>query len=297
MSPIQILDPLVANKIAAGEVVERPSAVVKELVENAIDANSTRIYVEIQSGGKKLIRITDNGSGISPNEMQLAFERHATSKVSVIEDIYALTTLGFRGEALASIAAVSHVEMTSKQRENELGQHIKLSGGKVLEQSGAGTQDGTTIVIKDLFYNTPARMKFMKSTGAETGAISDLMIRLALSHSEVAFTYVVDGKNIFKTPGDGNAHKVIYSVLDKELAQNMMPVSFEENGWKLTGFMSKLSYTRGNRSQQIFFVNQRYIKSRMMLDAVAGAYLGQLPIGRFPVGDLILRGSHRPSGC
>lgn len=282
MAPILILDPLVANKIAAGEVVERPSAVVKELVENAIDANSTRIYVEIQNGGKKLIRITDNGSGISPNEMQLAFERHATSKVSTIEDIYALTTLGFRGEALASIAAVSHVEMTSKQRDNEVGQHIKLSGGKVVEQTGAGTQDGTTIVIKDLFYNTPARMKFMKSTGAETGAISDLMIRLALSHSEVGFTYVVDGKNIFKTSGDGDAYKVIYSVLDKELAQNMLPVSFEEKGWKLTGYISKLSYTRGNRSQQIFFVNQRYIKSRMMLDAVSGAYLGQLPIGRFP---------------
>ncbi len=282
MSSIMILDPLVANKIAAGEVVERPAAVVKELVENAIDAESTRIYVEIQNGGKKLIRITDNGKGISPVEMQLAFERHATSKVSTIEDIYALTTLGFRGEALASIAAVSHVEMTSKQRANDMGQLIKLSGGKVVEQSATGTQDGTTIVIKDLFFNTPARMKFMKSTAAETSAISDLMIRLSLSHSNIAFTYVVDGKNIFKTPGDGDSYKVMYSVLDKELAQNMVPVSFEENGWKMTGYMSKLSYTRGNRSQQIFFVNQRYIKSRMMLDAVTGAYLGQLPIGRFP---------------
>lgn len=288
MASIMILDPLVANKIAAGEVVERPAAVVKELVENAIDSKASRIYVEIQNGGKKLIRITDNGCGISPSELQLAFERHATSKVSTIEDIYALSTLGFRGEALASIAAVSHVEMTSKQRENELGQQIKLSGGKVVEQGAAGTQDGTTIVIKDLFYNTPARMKFMKSTGAETGAISDLMIRLALSHSEVAFTYVVDGKNIFKTPGDGQVSKVIYAVLDKELAQHMVPVSFEDSGWKLTGFMSKLSYTRGNRSQQIFFVNQRYIKSPMMLDAVSGAYLGQLPIGRFPGAILFL---------
>lgn len=288
MASIMILDPLVANKIAAGEVVERPAAVVKELVENAIDAKANRIYVEIQNGGKKVIRITDNGMGISPSELQLAFERHATSKVSTIEDIYALSTLGFRGEALASIAAVSHVEMTSKQRQNELGQQIKISGGKVVEQGAAGTQDGTTIVIKDLFYNTPARMKFMKSTGAETGAISDLMIRLALSHSEVAFTYVVDGKNIFKTPGDGEVYKVVYSVLDKDLAQNMVPVAFEENGWRLTGFMSKLSYTRGNRSQQIFFVNQRYIKSRMMLDAVSGAYLGQLPIGRFPGAILFL---------
>lgn len=282
MAKISILDPLVANKIAAGEVVERPAAVVKELVENAIDAGSTKIYVEIQTGGKKLIRITDNGKGIPPEELALAFERHATSKVTVIEDIYALTTLGFRGEALASIAAVSHVEMTSKQAENDTGQLIKLSGGRVVEHSPTGSQDGTTIVVKDLFYNTPARMKFMKSTAAETGAISDLMIRLALSHSNICFTYVVDSKNIFKTPGDQDNYKVIYAVLDKELAQNLVPVSIEQDGWKLTGYMSKLSYTRGNRSHQIFFVNQRYIKSKMLLDAVSGAYLGQLPIGRFP---------------
>lgn len=282
MAKISILDPLVANKIAAGEVVERPSAVVKELVENAIDAGSTKIYVEIQSGGKKSIRITDNGKGIPPEEVAIAFERHATSKVTHIEDIYALTTLGFRGEALASIAAVSHVEMTSKQAPNDMGQLIKLSGGRMVENTPTGSQDGTTIVVKELFYNTPARLKFMKSTSAETGAISDLMIRLALSHPEISFTYVVDQKNIFKTPGDKDPYKVIYAVLDKELAQNLVPVSVEKEGWKLTGYLSKLSYTRGNRGHQIFFVNQRFIKSRMLLDAVAGAYLGQLPIGRFP---------------
>lgn len=282
MSQIAILDPLVANKIAAGEVVERPAAVVKELVENAIDAGATQIYVEIQSGGKKLIRITDNGKGIAPDELSLAFERHATSKVTHIEDIYALTTLGFRGEALASIAAVSHVEMTSKQAAQDMGQRIKISGGRVVEDGPVGSQDGSTIVVKDLFYNTPARMKFMKSTAAETGAISDLMIRLALSHNDICFTYVVDQKHIFKTPGDGDTYKVIYAVLDKELAQNLVPVAFEQNGWKLTGFLSKLSFTRGNRGHQIFFVNQRFIRSKMLLDAVTGAYLGQLPIGRFP---------------
>lgn len=282
MSTINILDPLVANKIAAGEVVERPSAVVKELVENSIDAGATKIYIEIQTGGKKLIRITDNGKGIAPEEIALAFERHATSKVTLIEDIYALTTLGFRGEALASIAAVSHVEMTSKQAQNETGQILKISGGRVVENAPIGAQEGTTIVVKDLFYNTPARLKFMKSTAAETGAISDLMIRLALSHSHICFTYVVDQKNIFKTPGDGDPYKVIYAVLDKELAQNLVPVSFEKDGWKLKGYVSKLSYTRGNRGHQIFFVNHRFIKSKMLLDTVSGAYLGQLPIGRFP---------------
>lgn len=281
-SRIQVLEAHVANKIAAGEVVERPAAVVKELVENAIDAGSTKIYVEIASGGKKLIRITDNGSGISPEDMAVAFERHATSKVKAIEDIYALVTLGFRGEALASIAAVSHVEMTSKQANLEMGQSIKLIGGKVVENTPVAAQNGTTIQIKDLFFNTPARMKFMKSTAAETGAISDLMTRLALSHQEVSFTYTVDQKTIFKTSGDGDAKKVIYAVLDKELAQNLIPVSIEEDGWKLTGFLSKLTFTKGNRSHQIFFVNQRYIKSKLLLDAVTGAYLGQLPIGRFP---------------
>lgn len=282
MSNIAILDPLVANKIAAGEVVERPAAVVKELVENAIDAGSDKIYVEIQSGGKKLIRITDNGRGIAPEQLSIAFERHATSKVIHIEDIYALTTLGFRGEALASIAAVSHVEMTSKQADNDMGQMIKLSGGRIVENGPTGSQDGTTIVVKDLFYNTPARLKFMKSTASETGAISDLMIRLSLSHPEISFTYVVDQKNVFKTPGDQDPYKVIYAVLEKELAKNLMPVNIAYKNWKLTGYMSKLSYTRGNRAHQIFFVNQRYIKSRMLLDAVNGAYLGQLPIGRFP---------------
>ncbi len=282
MSNIAILDPLVANKIAAGEVVERPAAVVKELVENAIDAGSDKIYVEIQSGGKKLIRITDNGRGIAPEQLVIAFERHATSKVTHIEDIYALTTLGFRGEALASIAAVSHVEMTSKQAVSDTGQLIKLSGGRVVENTPTGAQNGTTIVVKELFFNTPARLKFMKSTAAETGAISDLMIRLSLSHPEISFTYVVDQKNVFKTPGDKDPYKVIFAVLEKELAKNLMPVSITHNNWKLTGYVSKLSFTRGNRSHQIFFVNQRYIKSRMMLDAVTGAYLGQLPIGRFP---------------
>lgn len=279
---IEILDPHVANKIAAGEVVERPSAVVKELVENAIDAGATKIFVEIASGGKKLIRITDNGGGISPNDMAVAFERHATSKVKVIEDIYALSTLGFRGEALASIAAVSHVEMTSKQPDLEMGQCIKLVGGKVVENLPVAAQNGTTILVKDLFFNTPARLKFMKSTAAETGAISDLMTRLALSHQEISFTYTVDQKPIFKTSGDGDAKKVIYSVLDKELAQNLVVVDIAHEGWTLKGYISKLSYTKGNRGQQIFFVNQRYIKSKILLDAVAGAYLGQLPIGRFP---------------
>lgn len=279
---IQVLDPQVANKIAAGEVVERPSAVVKELVENAIDAGATKIHVEIATGGKKLIRITDNGSGITPEDMVIAFERHATSKVRAIEDIYALETLGFRGEALASIAAVSHVEMISKVAEQATGQVVKISGGKLVETSAVGSETGTTMVVKELFYNTPARLKFMKSTAAETSAISDLMIRLALSHTEISFSYIADQKIVFKTSGDGDLKKVIYAVLDKEFATQMLPVDVSEKDWKIKGFMSKLSFTKGNRAQQIFFVNQRFVKSKHLLDAVAGAYLGQLPVGRFP---------------
>lgn len=279
---IQVLDPQVANKIAAGEVVERPSAVVKELVENAIDAGATQIHVEIATGGKKLIRITDNGSGITPEDMVIAFERHATSKVRAIEDIYALETLGFRGEALASIAAVSHVEMISKVAQQATGQVVKISGGKLVETSAVGSETGTTMVVKELFYNTPARLKFMKSTAAETAAISDLMIRLALSHTEISFSYIADQKIVFKTSGDGDLKKVIYAVLDKEFATQMIPVDVSGSQWQIKGFMSKLSFTKGNRAHQIFFVNQRFVKSKHLLDAVSGAYLGQLPIGRFP---------------
>lgn len=279
---IEVLDPQVANKIAAGEVVERPAAVVKELVENAIDAGASRIHVEIASGGKKLIRITDNGVGILPEQMVVAFERHATSKVRAIEDIYALETLGFRGEALASIAAVSHVEMISKVNDQPTGQIVKISGGKLVETSAVGSETGTTMVVKELFYNTPARLKFMKSTAAETSAISDLMIRLALSHTEISFSYMADQKIVFKTSGDGDLKKVIYAVLDKEFATQMLPVKQEGNGWQISGFVSKLSFTKGNRSNQIFFVNHRYVKSKQLLDAVSGAYLGQLPVGRFP---------------
>lgn len=291
---IKVLEPHVANKIAAGEVVERPSAVVKELVENAIDAGATAIFVDIQSGGKKLIRVTDNGCGIGPEDMLTAFLRHATSKVSEIEDIYSLSTLGFRGEALASIAAVSQIEMTSKRSELELGTKVVLSGGSVLENVQVGAQTGTSIVVKELFFNTPARLKFMKSTAAETSAISDLMTRLALSHMNIQFTYQVDHKVIFKTAGDGDAKKVIYAVLDKDFAKSMVPIEICEGDWKVTGYLSKLSHTKGNRSAQIFFVNKRYIKSRTLLDAVSGAYLGQLPVGRFPSAVLYLE---MPSHC
>ncbi len=285
---IKVLDPHVANKIAAGEVVERPAAVVKELVENAIDAGATSIFVDIQSGGKKLIRVTDNGYGIDPEDMLTAFLRHATSKVSEIEDIYDLNTLGFRGEALASIAAVSQIEMVSKKASFEMGKKVILSGGKVMESSDVGAQVGTSVVVKDLFFNTPARLKFMKSTATETAAISDLMTRLALSHMDIQFNYQVDQKVIFKTAGDGDAKKVIYAVLDKEFAKAMVPIELEEDRWHVKGYLSKLSYTKGNRSSQIFFVNQRYIKSRTLLDAISGAYLGQLPIGRFPSAVLYL---------
>lgn len=277
------LDKEISNKIAAGEVVERPLAVVKELVENAIDAESTKVTVEIKDAGKTLIRITDNGLGIPPGEMLLAFERHSTSKIRTINDIYHISSLGFRGEALASIASVSNVEIISKHNEYDLGKRIALSGGKVKENIDVGAPQGTTIKIKDLFFNTPARLKFLKSNNAEQNAMSDIMSKLALSHPEISFKYIVNGQNIFITPGNNKLYDVILNIYQKSLANNLLPIDYTENGITLTGFTSSIELTRGNRQNQIVFVNNRYVKSKTIEDAIASVYRTMIPHNRFPI--------------
>ena len=273
----------ISNKIAAGEVVEKPLAVVKELVENAIDAGASKITVEIKEAGKSYIRVTDNGRGINPSEMELAFERHSTSKIRTINDIYNISSLGFRGEALASIASVSNVEMISKHMDIEMGQKLVLSGGKNIEFNSTGAPQGTTIFIRDLFFNTPARLKFLKSNIAEQNAISDIMNKLALSHPEIAFKYIVAGENVFITPGNNKMFDVILNIFQKGISKNLLEISNEDNGISIKGFISNLDVTRGNRQYQIIFVNNRYVKSKVIESAVALAYRTMIPQNRFPI--------------
>ncbi len=282
MKRIHKLEPNISNKIAAGEVVERPAAVVKELVENAIDAGATKITVEIKKAGKALIRVTDNGYGIDPDDIDLAFERHATSKIETVDDIYKVVTLGFRGEALASISAVSNMDVISRQSDKETGVKLSMSGGRKLSKDETGCPIGTTMVVKDLFFNTPARLKFLKSDNAEVTAISDIVNKLALSHSEIGFRYIVNDKNMFTTPGKNDLFKSIYAVYEKEMTRNLIPIDKTENGIRITGFMTNLQYTRGNRSMQNFFVNGRYVKSPVLMDGVSMAYRSMLTPGRFP---------------
>ena len=292
---IQRLSPQVSDKIAAGEVVERPAAVLKELVENAIDAGASRIVVEVEQGGKKYIRVTDNGSGMNPEDVPLAFERHATSKVVSIEDLVSLRTLGFRGEALSSIAAVSYLEMTTRRLKDEEGLHITLAGGRETDRRATSAAHGTTVVVKDLFFNTPARLKFMKSATAEAAYISDLMTKLALSHPELSLQFVLDKRLVFKTPGDGKVFSAAYATLEKALSRSLFEFSFENELVRATGWASKIDYTRGNRNYQMTFVNGRYVKSRMTLDAIQYAYQGLLPGGRFPA--VLLYLEIQPEAC
>ncbi len=282
MKRIHKLEPNISNKIAAGEVVERPAAVVKELVENAIDSGATKITVEIKKAGKALIRVSDNGSGIEPDDVELAFERHATSKIETVEDIYSVATLGFRGEALASISAVSNMDVITRRAENETGVKLSISGGKQILKEETGCPVGTTMVVKDLFFNTPARLKFLKSDNAERTALSDIVNKLALSHAEIGFRFVSDDKILFSTPGKGDLYKSIYAIYEKDMSRSLIPVEKSSDGITVKGFMTNLNYTRGNRSLQNFFVNGRYVKSDMLMDGVSMAYRTMLQPGRFP---------------
>ncbi len=282
MPHIEQLSPHVADLIAAGEVVERPASVVKELMENAVDAGAGSVTVEIQHGGMTLIRVTDDGCGIVPEEAPCAFLRHATSKLRSEFDLEAIGTLGFRGEALAAIAAVSRVELLTRARGAELGTSLSLEGGTVLSQEEAGCPQGTTIVVRDLFYNTPARLKFMKKDAAEGAACFAAVQRTALSHPEVSVKFLRDGRQELLTPGDGLLQSALYAVLDRDLALGFIPVNGSGEEMSVSGFVSLPSCCRGTRGYQFFFVNGRHIKSRTMLAALEEAYANQKMVGKFP---------------
>ena len=281
MARILQLDRHVADLIAAGEVVERPASAVKELVENAVDAGATQVTVEIQNGGMTYLRVTDNGSGIPAEDAETAFLRHATSKLRTKEDLAAIGTLGFRGEALAAIAAVSKIDLLTKTADSE-GVSLHLEAGNVLDRSPAGCPNGTTIVVRDLFYNTPARLKFMKRDTVESSQVAGILQRQALAHPEVAFRLVKDGETVLQTAGNGDLHGTVYQVFGRQLAVDMLPVKSQWENLSLSGFVTKPTATRGNRNYQQFFVNGRPIKSRLMTAALEEAYENRLMSGRFP---------------
>ena len=282
MPHIQHLDPHGADLIAAGEVVERPASVVKELMENAIDAGADTLTVEIQHGGMSLIRVTDNGCGIACDEAPTAFLRHATSKLRTEYDLEAIGTLGFRGEALAAISAVSRIELLTRTAEEELGAALSLEGGMVVSQEEAGCPQGTTLVVRDLFYNTPARLKFMKKDAAEGAACFAMVQRVALSHPEVSVKFLRDGKQELLTPGDGQLQSALYAVLGRDMALGYKAVKGSGEDMAVTGFVTLPTCCRGTRGYQHFFVNGRYVKSRTMMAALEEAYANQKMVGRFP---------------
>ncbi|QEY34183.1 DNA mismatch repair endonuclease MutL [Caproiciproducens galactitolivorans] len=282
MGIINVLDKHVAELIAAGEVVERPASVVKELVENAVDAGASAVTVEIKNGGITYMRVTDNGSGIFRDDVAVSFLRHATSKVHSQDDLDTISTLGFRGEALASIAAVSHVEMLTRTKDELAGTRYVIDGGVEQICEDAGCAQGTTIVVRDLFYNTPARMKFLKKDVVEANAIASILDRIALSHPEVSLRFLRDGKETLHTPGDGKLKSAIYAVYGKEFTSGLIPVDYELNGVALSGFVSKPSAARPNRSMQQFFINGRYVKSRTAMVALEEAFKGFIMVGKVP---------------
>ena len=282
MPHIQQLSSHVADLIAAGEVVERPASVVKELVENAIDAGASAIVVEIQRGGMGLIRVTDNGCGIAPGELPTAFLRHATSKLRTAEDLAKIGTLGFRGEALAAISAVSRVDVLTRRPEDAVGAAIHGEGGHMGSVREEGAPEGTTIRVADLFYNTPARLKFMKKDSAETAAVAGLMQHLALSHPDISFKFIKDGQEALHTPGDGKLESAVYAALGREFAKTLVPVDGRGGDIGVRGFVTAPVNGRGSRSMQVFFVNGRFIKSQLLTAALEEGYRNQLMKGRFP---------------
>ena len=294
MPHIQQLDPHVADLIAAGEVVERPASVVKELVENAIDAGAETVTVEIQRGGMSLIRVTDNGCGIAAGEAETAFLRHATSKIRTEHDLEAIGTLGFRGEALAAISAVSRVDLLTRTAAEDLGAALSLEGGVTVSREEAGCPVGTTMVVRDLFFNTPARLKFMKKDAAEGAAVFAMVQRLALAHPEVSVKFLRDGKQELLTPGDGQLRSAVYSVLGRDLALGLIEVKGSGEDMTVTGFTSLPACCRATRGYQHFFVNGRYVKSRTMMAALEEAYQNQKMVGKFPA--CVLHLSCRLSG-
>ena len=281
MPKIIQLSPHIANLIAAGEVVERPASVVKELLENAVDAGASKITVEIRDGGMTFLRVTDNGCGMSPEDARTAFLRHATSKLRTAEDLAAISTCGFRGEALAAIASVSRIDLLTKTAGSVSGTSLRLEAGAIVEESDAGCPEGTTIIVRDLFYNTPARMKFMKSDTVEGGKVTAAVQMQALAHPSVAFSLLRDGKQILSTPGAGGLQAAVYCIYGRECAK-MAPVDSRWDSYSLTGYVSKPTDSRPSRALQTFFVNGRPVKSKLLTAALEEAYRNQIMAGKFP---------------
>lgn len=281
MGNIVLLDDLTINKIAAGEVIERPASVIKEMVENSIDAGANNITVEIKNGGISFIKVTDNGKGIAQDDLEIAFERHATSKIRSADDLDTVTSMGFRGEALASIAAIANVEMVSKTEEQEIGYKVVVEAGDILEKEEAGCRTGTTITVRNLFFNTPVRYKFLKKDYTESGYIEDVITRIALVNPNVAIKLINTGKTVIQTNGNGDLKSVIYSIYGKDIANGIMELSYQYEDIKIEGVIGKPEIARSNRSNQLFFVNKRYIKDKTLTAATEQAYKGLIPIGRF----------------
>ena len=282
MPRINVLPKNIADLIAAGEVVERPSSVIKEFVENSIDAGSKKIVVEIKNGGKTYLRVTDDGCGIEREDVRNAFVSHATSKISSVNDLDSISTLGFRGEALASVSAVSKVDLMTATADSEIGTRYVIEGGEEKLIDDAGSPIGTTIIVKDLFYNIPARLKFLKKDVQEGNYVATILERIALSNPDIAFKFIRDGKIAFQTPGDGNLKSAIYAVFGKEFTSQLLSVETEHNGIKVYGFITKPTAGRGNRVMQTFFVNKRYVKSVVFLSAIENAYKNSIMIGKYP---------------
>ena len=281
MGNIVLLDDLTINKIAAGEVIERPASVIKEMIENSIDAGATNITVEIKNGGISYIKVTDNGKGIAQDDLEIAFERHATSKIRKAEDLDTVTSMGFRGEALASISAIANVELVSKTETQEIGYKVVVEAGEVLYKEEIGCQKGTSIIVRNLFFNTPVRYKFLKKDYTESGYIEDVVTRIALVNPNIAIKLINTGKTIIQTNGRGEIKDAIYSIYGKDIANGIMETDYQYEDIKITGIIGKPEIARSNRSNQLFFVNKRYIKDKTLTSATEQAYKGLIPIGKF----------------
>ncbi|MBQ7845644.1 MAG: DNA mismatch repair endonuclease MutL [Clostridia bacterium] len=282
MARIQLLNDEVIGKIAAGEVVERPAAAIKELVENSLDAGASAVTVEIRDGGISYFRVTDNGSGIPSGDIRMAFERHATSKITRAQDLHSIATLGFRGEALASIAAVSHVTCTTRTKADASGIKVKNDGGQITAIEEAACPEGTTFVVRDLFFNTPVRLKFLKKPATEAGFVTDLMMRLILSRPDVSFRYINQGKTVYHSAGDGKLESAVFSIYGSEMLKSMRKVEGNQSGVLLKGYVGIGESARGNRGHQSFFINGRYMKSNILSAAVESACRERVMIGKFP---------------
>lgn len=280
---IQLLSEEVIGKIAAGEVVERPSAAIKELVENSLDAGASAITVEIRDGGISYFRVTDNGSGIRQSDVRMAFERHATSKITRAQDLFGIRTLGFRGEALASIAAVAHVTCTTRTKDDPSGVKVQNDGGQITAIEETACPEGTTFVVRDLFYNTPVRLKFLKKPATEAGFVSDLMMRLILSRPDVSFRYISQGKTLYHSSGDGKLDSAVFAIYGNEMLRTMRKVDDHQSGMVVKGYVGIGESGRGNRSHQSFFINGRYMRSSLLSSAVEAACRERVMIGKYPV--------------